>query len=126
MTQESASTKPRVGVVGPCKSGKSTLVRGLQQAGYTAFQIAQEHSFAPSMWLIIGKPDVLIFLTTEYETTVERGLKWLKRDYDEQQPRLANAREHADFEIGTDQLQPEEVLRQVLGFLSSAQDPAGN
>jgi hypothetical protein len=118
MTQESASTKPRVGVVGPCKSGKSTLVRGLQQAGYTAFQIAQEHSFAPSMWLIIGKPDVLIFLTTEYETTVERGLKWLRRDYDEQQPRLANAREHADLTLATDTLPPEQILQTVLGFIA--------
>ncbi len=118
MTQESASTKPRVGVVGPCKSGKSTLVRGLQQAGYEAFQIAQEHSFAPSMWLIIGKPDVLIFLNTEYETTVARGLKWLQRDYDEQQPRLDNARQHADLTLATDTLPPEEILQTVLDFLA--------
>lgn len=118
MTQESTSTKPRIGVVGPCKSGKSTLVRGLQQAGYTAFQIAQEHSFAPSMWFIIGKPDVLIFLTTEYETTVERGLKWLRRDYDEQQPRLNHAREHADLTLATDTRLPDEILQTVVDFLT--------
>lgn len=115
----SESTKLRVGVVGPCKSGKSTLVRGLQQAGYDAFQIAQEHSFAPSMWLVIGKPDVLVFLTTEYETTLERGLKWLRSDYDDQQPRLTHALKHADLTLATDTAPPEQILQTVLDFLQS-------
>lgn len=117
------STLPRVGVVGPCKSGKSTLVRGLQAAGYQAFQIAQEHSFAPRMWQIIGKPDVLIYLHSDYSTTVSRGLKWQEREYAEQQPRLTNARENADLEIRTDEPEPEEVLKQVLAYLANW--PAG-
>jgi hypothetical protein len=111
------STKPRVGVVGPCKSGKSTLVRGLQAAGYQANQIAQEHSFSPRMWQLISPPDVLIYLDTKFENTVARGLDWLQRDYDEELRRLAHAREHADFTIATDELQAEDVLRQVLDFL---------
>ncbi len=111
------STTPRVGVVGPCKSGKSTLVRGLQAAGYQAFQIAQEHSFAPRMWQIIGKPDVLIYLHSDYPTTVRRGLKWQEHEYAEQQPRLTHARQNADLEIATDAPQPEAVLKRVLEFL---------
>lgn len=114
-----SSTKPFIGVVGPCKSGKSTLVRGLQQAGYEAIQIAQEHSFAPSMWQQIAHPDVLIYLHCDYQTTVARGLNWLRSEYEDQLPRLAHARENADLKIATDEHEPAEVLRQVLKFLDS-------
>lgn len=113
------STKPRVGVVGPCKSGKSTLVRGLQAAGFRANQIAQEHSFSPRMWQLIDPPDVLVYLDTKFENTVARGLDWLRRDYDEELRRLAHAREHADFTIATDELPAEDVLQQVLTFLEA-------
>jgi hypothetical protein len=112
-----SSTKPRVGVVGPCKSGKSTLVRGLQAAGYPAHQIAQEHSFSQRMWQLIDPPDVLIYLDTQFENTKARGLNWLPSDYDEQLRRLAHAREHADFAIATDVLSAEEVLGNVTSFL---------
>lgn len=112
------STKTlKVGVVGPCKSGKSTLVRGLQTAGYPASQIAQEHSFAPSMWQQIAKPDVLIYLQCDYETTIARGLHWMQKEYEDQQPRLAHARKHADLELATDVVDPGEVLEKVLIFL---------
>jgi hypothetical protein len=114
-----SSTKPRVGVVGPCKSGKSTLVRGLQEAGYSAHQIAQEHSFSPRMWQLIDPPDVLIYLHTEFDNTRARGLNWLLSDYEEQQRRLAHAREHADFKIETDVLSAEEVLGKVSAFLET-------
>lgn len=114
-----SSTKPRIGVVGPCKSGKSTLVRGLQAAGYPAHQIAQEHSFAPRMWQLIDPPDLLLYLHCEYPSSVARGLKWLPADYAEQQTRLTHARQHADLEIATDELAPEEVLGRVLEFLAS-------
>jgi deoxyadenosine/deoxycytidine kinase len=112
-----SSTKPRIGVVGPCKSGKTTLVRGLQQAGYEAIQIAQEHSFAPSMWRQIAKPDLLIYLSSDYETTQARGINWLRSEFSEQQPRLQHARDHADLEIATDEKSIEEVLQLVLRFI---------
>jgi len=111
------SEKPLIGVVGTCKSGKSTLIRGLHAQGYRTRQIAQEHSFAPNMWQRITNPDVLIYLHSEYESTVTRGMNWLERDYDEQAPRLAHARQHADIEISTDNLPPEEVLSTILDFL---------
>jgi hypothetical protein len=116
-----SSTKLRIGVVGPCKSGKTTLVRGLQLAGYDAIQIAQEHSFAPRMWRQIAKPDVLVYLHCSFPTTVARGLGWLETEFDEQQPRLVHARRHADIEIITDALNPKQVLAKVVGFLQESQ-----
>jgi guanylate kinase len=108
-----------IGVVGPCKSGKSTLVRGLQHAGYEALQIAQEHSFAPSMWQQIAKPDVLIYLHCNYETTVARGITWMLSEYEEQLPRLTHARKNAALEIATDSISPNQVLNQALDFLKN-------
>jgi uridine kinase len=49
-----------IGVVGPCGSGKSTLIRGLEKKGYTCRHIAQEHSYVHAMWQIISKPDAFI------------------------------------------------------------------
>jgi GTPase SAR1 family protein len=114
-----SSTGPLIGVVGPCKSGKSTLVRGLIENGYRAQQIAQEHSFAPRMWQQITPPDILIYLHSEYERTVERGLAWTRKEYDEQRPRLVHARENADLELVTDVESPEEILAKALEFLKS-------
>lgn len=113
------STGPLIGVVGTCKSGKSTLVRGLIENGYRAQQIAQEHSFAPRMWQQITPPDILIYLHSDYERTVERGLAWTQREYDEQQPRLAHARENANLELVTNVESPEEILAKAIEFLTS-------
>jgi hypothetical protein len=112
---------PIIGVVGPCKSGKSTLVRGLQEVGYHAIQIAQEHSFAPRMWQQIAKPDLLVYLHCNYETSVARGLNWLESEYEDQLPRLAHARKNATLEIATDAISPEQALNQVLDLLKSQQ-----
>lgn len=109
-----------IAIVGPCKSGKSTLVNGLTEKGYRARQVAQEHSFAPSMWQRVTNPDLLIYLHSEYETTVSRGLNWLERDHTEQQTRLKHARENADIEIATDELEASEVLGQIVNFLEKA------
>jgi len=117
MKAEPDGTRPRIGVVGPCKSGKSTLVRGLQEAGYPATQIAQEHSYAQRMWEQISKPDLLVYLHCEYESTLARGLTWTRAEYEDQQPRLTHARNHANLEIATDEPAPGVVLRQVLDFL---------
>lgn len=109
----------RIAVVGPCKSGKSTLIRGLQQHGYSARQIAQEHSFVPNMWQWLAKPDVLIHLDCRYETTRQRGMYWLEKDYEEELRRLSHARQHADLSLATDEASPEEVLAKVLDFLKT-------
>jgi guanylate kinase len=107
-----------IGLVGPCGSGKSTLANLLAQLGYQVRHIAQEHSFAPSMWQRLTNPDVLIFLDASYaETKRRRWLNWNEDEYAEQHRRLAHARKHAQLYIFTDSLMPDEVLQVVLRFL---------
>ena len=107
-----------IGVVGPCGSGKSTLIAGLEGYGYTCRHIAQEHSYVPAMWQRITNPDVLIFLDASFPiSTARRKLIWQKTDHDEQHRRLAHARQHASIVIDTDALTATEVLQKVLDFL---------
>ncbi len=111
----------RVGVVGPCGSGKSTLVAGLEQAGYTCRHIAQEHSYVQYMWQRIAAPDVLIFLEASFPVCTERRrLNWTEADFQEQLRRLAHARQHADLVIDTDHLGVPQVLAVAVAFLRDA------
>jgi thymidylate kinase len=107
-----------IGVVGPCGSGKSTLITGLNQYGYTCRHIAQEHSYVQAMWQIITKPDLLIYLHASFQhSTARRKLNWRESDHTEQLRRLSHAREHAHIIINTDDLTPEQVLQKALDFL---------
>jgi thymidylate kinase len=115
---EPPSTNSLVGVVGPCGSGKSTLIAGLEGHGYTCRHIAQEHSYVQSMWQKITKPDILIFLDASFGVSTERRkLSWQRDDHEEQYRRLAHARQHAHIVIDTDHLTPAQVLQQALDFL---------
>ena len=115
---EPPSKRMLIGVVGPCGSGKSTLITGLNQHGYACRHIAQEHSYVPAMWQIITKPDLLIYLHASFQTsTTRRKLKWNEDDYAEQLRRLSHAREHAHIIINTDDLTPGRILQQALDFL---------
>ncbi len=107
-----------VGVVGPCGSGKSTLIAALESHGFTCRHIAQEHSYVKDMWKRITNPDVLIFLQASFPVcTARRQLNWNESDFAEQQRRLAHAHEHANLVVDTNPLMPEEVARCVLEFL---------
>ena len=107
-----------VGVVGPCGSGKSTLIEGLETHGYEARHIAQEHSFVPAMWRKVTNPDVLIFLEVSYPATKRRkNFNWRINEYEEQLRRLQHAYKHADLRVKTDQRSPEEILEEVLEYL---------
>jgi deoxyadenosine/deoxycytidine kinase len=109
-----------IGVVGPCGAGKSSLVAGLNQQGYTVRHIAQEHSYVPDMWRRISHPDILIYLQVSYENTVlRRNLDWTVEEFSEQLRRLKHAREHADLVINTDELTVPEVLSIVIRFIKS-------
>ena len=116
--RESDDKQFLIGVVGPCGSGKSTLVAGLEQHGYRCRHIAQEHSYVPYMWQRITNPDILIFLQCSFEnSTARRKLNWIHADFEEQQRRLSHALAHADLIIDTNPLNPEEVLARVLDCL---------
>ena len=108
----------RIGIVGPCGSGKSTLIAALEARGYICRHIAQEHSYVKDMWKRISNPDVLIFLDASFPvSTARRKLNWNESDHAEQLRRLAHAREHADLIVATDSLSPDEVAERVLEFL---------
>jgi guanylate kinase len=114
-----AEKKILIGVVGPCGSGKSTLIAGLEKHGYRCRHIAQEHSYVKYMWQRITNPDVLIFLQCSYEiSTIRRKLNWHPADYEEQQRRLSHAYEHANIIIDTNFLRSDEVLTRALDYLN--------
>jgi deoxyadenosine/deoxycytidine kinase len=120
MMDEPPSTSLLIGVVGPCGSGKSTLIAGLNQHGYTCRHIAQEHSYAKAMWQIISKPNILIYLHASFPvSTARRKLDWQEKDHAEQLRRLSHAREHAHIIIDTDDLTPGQILQKTLDFLQN-------
>lgn len=110
----------KIGLVGPCAAGKSTLASRLIPLGYTVRQIAQEHSYVPYMWQRIAKPDILIFLDVSFvKSSMRKKLNWTYADYQEQQHRLRHARQNAHLVINTDPLNPDQVLNQILAFLQT-------
>lgn len=116
---EPPSSSPLIGVVGPCGSGKSTLIAQLEAHGYACRHIAQEHSYAQAMWQIISKPDILVYLHASFEiSTARRKLNWQLQDYTEQLRRLSHAHEHAHIIVDTDDLPPEQVAQKVLDYLN--------
>ena len=118
--KEEPDSKILIGVVGPCGSGKSTLIAGLEHAGFRCRHIAQEHSYVQYMWKRITNPDLLIYLNSSFEvSTQRRKLNWNEAEYKEQLRRLAHARGHAHLIIETDNLSPVEVLQRALGYIKS-------
>lgn len=105
-------------VVGPCGSGKSTLVARLTALGYPARAVAQEHSVVRELWRHGGEPSALILLHADPATITRRRKAefpaWL---HVQQLQRLATARERADLVIATDRESPETVAAHVVAFL---------
>ncbi|WP_182186383.1 hypothetical protein [Pectinatus frisingensis] len=111
----------KIMVVGVCASGKSTLVGKLQEKGYDACNIAQEHSCVKRLWLK-RKPDLLIVLDATLMTVQKRRReRWTQEHIDIQHDRLSDARSHADLYLLTDKLTPIEVLSIVVDFIESRQ-----
>jgi hypothetical protein len=116
----------RVGIVGPCAAGKSTLIAGLAGHGYTARHIAQEHSYVPDMWQRIGHPDILIYLDVAYpQTVLRRPTNWTEAEYQTQLERLKHARRNAHLVIDTTSLSIPEVLDAALAFLTNLSQKTG-
>lgn len=106
----------RIGVVGNCVSGKSTLVSKLRALGHNAINIPQEHSVSRRFWRRI-KPDFLIYLyCTLPVARVRRPIEWGQERLDEQWDILVDAKEHAQLVIDTDRLTADDVA--VLAFQS--------
>jgi ABC-type polar amino acid transport system ATPase subunit len=122
MSTSGNPSRIRVGIVGPCTAGKSTLISNLPDLeGIELRHIAQEHSYVQNMWQRISNPTWLIFLDVSYPVTNQRkNLNWTEAEYQEQQRRLAHARQSANIIIDTDQLTPQQVADQVLAFLHNA------
>ena len=109
-----------IGVVGPCGSGKSTLIEALDALGYSTRHIAQEHSYVKDMWRRLTNPDMLVFLQASFPVTKQRRSKmihWTEADYEEQQRRLEHALAHADLVLETDNLSVQDVLERTLSFI---------
>ena len=120
MTNKMSHKDLKIGVVGPCAAGKTTLINGLLDNGYNAKQIAQEHSYVQDMWERLTHPDILIYLDVSYSYTMKRrNLNWSIQEFNTQVDRLRHAREHADIHINTDALSPQDVQDQVMNFLVS-------
>jgi shikimate kinase len=111
---------PLIAIVGVCAAGKSTLGRKLRELGFNARPILQEHSYVPTMWLRITRPDILVYLAADLDT-----VRWRRHDpefpawlWEQELERLRHAREHAHVRIDTSRLSPEEVLAEALDGLA--------
>lgn len=109
----------RIVVVGPCAAGKTTLVSNLSCLGHNIHSCAQEHSGVPRLWKVRCRADVLIYLDAELGTIAQRQNRtdWTMTRLGAQRRRLADAREHCDFYLRTDDLTREQVATVVGGFL---------
>jgi hypothetical protein len=112
---------PKIVVVGPCASGKSTLAAGLRRMGFDAVPVGQEHSDIPSLWRH-ADPDIVVALAADLDAIRLRRdeAAWPEWLYDVQQRRLRDAREAAAFRIDTTGLDPQAILQRVADFLDSA------
>ncbi len=109
---------PIIGVVGPCTSGKSTLVSRLRDAGYVARAIAQEHSYVKDMWKKLVDPHILVFLAVSHDHAARRrSISWGPERLVDQADKLAHARQHADLVLDTDELSSDEVTQAALDFI---------
>jgi hypothetical protein len=112
--------RERIAVVGPCASGKSTLVRALRMHGYDAHVTSQEHSAVPGLWRR-SDPGIVIALNADLESIrLRRGNpRWSRKVWEDLQARLRDAFEHADFLADTSARSTNDVVGEVLAFLHS-------
>jgi len=107
----------RIVVVGPCASGKTTLVDALKERGYDARVVAQEHSVIRDFWQR-RDPDVVIALDLDLDVVRQRrSPTWSAQVYADQHERLKDAFEAADLMIDTGKHDFGAVLRKTLELL---------
>lgn len=109
----------RIAVVGVCASGKTTLVKGLKDAGYDAYNAAQEHSGIHNFWNK-HHPDILVMIDATLPAIKKRRLVyWNQERLDVQHKRLADAKAHANLFIQTDAYNADEVREQVIDYIET-------
>lgn len=119
----SVEWRPRVAVVGPCASGKTSTVKMLREHGLNAYSVAQEHSAVATLWAHL-EPDIVVYLSVDLETIRQRRRDphWPKWLYETQLERLEDARARADAVVETDSLTPPEVVKQIVDTLGHRKD----
>lgn len=110
----------RIAFVGPCGSGKSTVVHQLRAKGIDARMPAQEHSGIASMWQRLLNPDMLFVLDAPNDVLRERrpGIDLNDEYLAEQRRRMAHAYAHAHTTFDTGRLTPEEIVAAVLELMN--------
>ena len=109
----------RIAVVGVCASGKTTLAKGLKDAGYDAYNVAQEHSGIHNFWNK-HHPDILVMIDATLPAIKKRRLVyWDQERLDVQHKRLADAKAHANLFIQTDAYNADEVREQVIDYIET-------
>ncbi len=112
-----ASAQPLIVVVGPCASGKSTLVGGLRRLGYRAMVCGQEHSEIRTLWKH-ANPDVVVALDVDLPTLRRRRDEaWPEWLYWIQQRRLRDAAAAATVRVDTSSIDEATVLTEVSARL---------
>jgi predicted ATPase len=116
---ESHGDRRTIVVVGPCASGKTTLVRALRELGYDAFAVAQEHSIIRDLWRK-RNPDVVIALDLDLSVVRERrSPTWSSVIYAAQHERLQPAFRAANILIDTGEHDIDTALRMSLELLET-------
>jgi predicted ATPase len=117
---ESHEDRRTIVVVGPCASGKTTLVKALRELGYDAFAVAQEHSIIRDLWRK-RNPDVVIALDLDLSVVRERrSPTWSSEIYTAQHQRLQPAFSAANILIDTGEHDIDTALRMSLELLETA------
>lgn len=107
-------------VVGPCGSGKTTIVNRLTMLGYNARAVGQEHSIIRDLWNR-SSPDVVVALDTPLSVVrTRRSPDWPAAIYDAQHERLARAFRGADIRLDTGTCTVDEAVASIVRWLQSA------
>jgi len=113
-------------IVGNCCSGKTTLANLLEEKGYNAKAVLQEHAISKKMWRRT-KPDILVLLSCNLGTAKSRrNFSWGQYRLDKQRELLSDASKNAHLKIQTDNLTKEEVCQKVIKFLEKRNNSGEN